>query len=468
MMRFHSRKWKLYCLWLLCLIVAMLYLQISCIFHQTKQTPCMVNDAMMENGNVETNNKPNVSSGLLNATHRLDIILKDIRKNGNNKDSISKLDEILSENRLIFSGIRENQSSRTEQQDIMFYKKIVSNIYNGTKGLNKYRVKNAVHNMLTGALNKDPSDNITGEYRNKWQMLNNIQTQHDHPMKLLTFPSINPCRNDTSVAVFVLSTVNNTQERYGIRTTWGSVAKSNTWPPERKLNRKISIVFVTAKSRDSKIDNNNIQLEASKHGDIIHGDFIDDYRNLTLKSILVLKYASLYCKHVPYLVKSDDDMFVDVPHLLTLLFGNNVSTASNTTVFNRSMIGACIDTPYVVRTGKWNTPFGLYPFNRYPKYLSGTLYVISMDIVPELQTLSTFIPLIQIEDVYVTGILGKVVNATHICKNYQFSYFTEPLPTICDVAYHKKIAYTKFTVKCMKLTWFKLKRGLCSSNPMNI
>ena len=43
--------------------------------------------------------------------------------------------------------------------------------------------------------------------------------------------------------------------------------------------------------------------------------FQDIYYNLTLKTVMGLKWSSIYCSQVKYVMKTDDDIFVNVPLL---------------------------------------------------------------------------------------------------------------------------------------------------------
>ncbi|NXO91862.1 B3GT4 galactosyltransferase, partial [Certhia brachydactyla] len=57
------------------------------------------------------------------------------------------------------------------------------------------------------------------------------------------------------------------------------------------------------------------------HGDILQGDFGDVYSNLTLKTLLLLRWARSCCAAAPFLLKADDDVFVNVPAIATYLSG---------------------------------------------------------------------------------------------------------------------------------------------------
>ena len=53
--------------------------------------------------------------------------------------------------------------------------------------------------------------------------------------------------------------------------------------------------------------------------DILQWDFLDTYRNLTIKSILALRWAAYSCREAAYVVEMDDDVFLHTPNLVRLL-----------------------------------------------------------------------------------------------------------------------------------------------------
>ncbi|NXX72580.1 B3GT4 galactosyltransferase, partial [Spizella passerina] len=59
--------------------------------------------------------------------------------------------------------------------------------------------------------------------------------------------------------------------------------------------------------------------ESRQHGDILQGDFADSYANLTRKTLLLLRWARACCAAAPFLLKADDDVFVNVPAVATYL-----------------------------------------------------------------------------------------------------------------------------------------------------
>ncbi len=46
-----------------------------------------------------------------------------------------------------------------------------------------------------------------------------------------------------------------------------------------------------------------IEEEHKQYGDIIQGDFMEAYKNLTLKGIMALKWISQYCRQAGFTIK---------------------------------------------------------------------------------------------------------------------------------------------------------------------
>ena len=52
--------------------------------------------------------------------------------------------------------------------------------------------------------------------------------------------------------------------------------------------------------------------ENNKHGDIVQGDFLDTYHNLSYKAIMGSLWVSEFCNQAEFVVTTDDDMFIDL------------------------------------------------------------------------------------------------------------------------------------------------------------
>ena len=120
-----------------------------------------------------------------------------------------------------------------------------------------------------------------------------------------------PCNDiHLSVSLFILSAARSQGKYYEKR-----VAVRDTWAQDMK-NYGISHYFVVALNRNQTI-NTELRREADTYGDILQFGFIDDYHNLTLKAISILRWIQTKCLHSTYILKTDDDVMVNVRQLST-------------------------------------------------------------------------------------------------------------------------------------------------------
>ena len=60
-----------------------------------------------------------------------------------------------------------------------------------------------------------------------------------------------------------------------------------------------------------------LEEESSKHGDLVQGDFLDTYHNLSYKEIMGNLWISEFCEQAEFVVKTDDDQFIDLYEVTT-------------------------------------------------------------------------------------------------------------------------------------------------------
>jgi len=111
--------------------------------------------------------------------------------------------------------------------------------------------------------------------------------------------------------LFLLVYVHSTPERYVQR-----LLLRQTWAKPRLYDLDIRLAFfIGRRSRDPVLDE-AVRLEAGQFGDIVQPDFEDSYRNLTVKAMSALQWISRYCNQTRYVMKTDDDAFVNMRALL--------------------------------------------------------------------------------------------------------------------------------------------------------
>ncbi|GAB0093876.1 beta-1,3-galactosyltransferase 1 [Sergentomyia squamirostris] len=187
---------------------------------------------------------------------------------------------------------------------------------------------------------------------------------------------------------------------------------------------RIKVFFLLGQTPSNETQS-QIVVESEISQDIIQENFLDSYNNLTLKSVMLLKWVKNNClKRVQFVMKCDDDVFLNVPNLLHVLMGGIVpvyndslpfydltslmATRKHTAVVEpkRLLMGFlfCRAKPISDVTSKWYSPIYMYSGTTYPNYLSGPGYVMSTDTLAELYSTSLKTPLFHMEDIFITGI----------------------------------------------------------------
>ncbi|XP_050359216.1 uncharacterized protein LOC126779282 [Nymphalis io] len=175
------------------------------------------------------------------------------------------------------------------------------------------------------------------------------------------------------------------------------------------MNVDFKLVFLLglpSQDNDTEIQE-KIEEEVEKYGDVIQEGFIDSYNNLTLKSIMMLKWVTNNCNEsVRYILKTDDDMYVNVPNLIENL--RNRSKVHDSTKGQEQeylLIGdlICGARPVQDVGSKWYSPRYMYGGRVYPRYLSGTGYALSAGAARALYAAALRTSYFHLEDIYITG-----------------------------------------------------------------
>lgn len=108
------------------------------------------------------------------------------------------------------------------------------------------------------------------------------------------------------LVVIIASRPTNFKNRMVIRNTWGRSVDST------------KVVFMIGESSDVAIVQ-KIQNESQIYGDIMQGNFVDAYRNMTYKHVMGMKWVVHHCPMAKYILKTDDDMVVNSHELRRFL-----------------------------------------------------------------------------------------------------------------------------------------------------
>ncbi|KAK7091502.1 beta-1,3-galactosyltransferase 5-like [Littorina saxatilis] len=190
------------------------------------------------------------------------------------------------------------------------------------------------------------------------------------------------------MVIVILTTHGAVDRRQAIRDTWASVTRNNT--------AHIRHVFLLGRVKDER-SMKSAHEEQARHGDIIMYDFMDSYSNLTLKTLTAMRWATRFCGNARFLLKADDDMWINVPNLL------NIARRENATL-HTAVGGACRfnEQPIRSKNSKWYASVKAYPEKTYPGFCSGTTYVTSLNVARHVISVSPHVPFFYLEDVYVS------------------------------------------------------------------
>ncbi|XDA72613.1 hypothetical protein R6Z07F_002893 [Ovis aries] len=237
----------------------------------------------------------------------------------------------------------------------------------------------------------------------------NIRTRPINPHSfefLINEPS--KCEKNIPFLVILISTTHKEFDaRQAIRETWGD---ENNFK-----GIKIATLFLLGKNADPVL-NQMVEQESQIFHDIIVEDFIDSYHNLTLKTLMGMRWVATFCSKAKYVMKTDSDIFVNMDNLIYKLL--KPSTKPRRRYF----------TGYVINGGpirdvrsKWYMPRDLYPDSNYPPFCSGTGYIFSADVAELIYKTSLHTRLLHLEDVYVGLCLRKL--GIHPFQNSGFNHW---------------------------------------------
>ncbi|KAM4745682.1 beta-1,3-galactosyltransferase 2-like [Anableps anableps] len=172
-----------------------------------------------------------------------------------------------------------------------------------------------------------------------------------------------------------------------------------------------------------------LEKESQQHADIIQINFMDSYQNLTIKTMMMMKWLADHCPNASYAMKVDSDIFVNVFHLIQRLRSSpRVGFITGSVIWDGS--------PRRDPSSKWFLSKELYHEDSFPPYVSGAGYVFSTDLATRISWASRFVRVIPLEDVYV-GLCLRVLGVRPV---YSYS-----LPLFRNLFEIRKLEYDRCT-----------------------
>ncbi|KAL9928932.1 uncharacterized protein ACN427_008593 isoform 2-T3 [Glossina fuscipes fuscipes] len=209
-------------------------------------------------------------------------------------------------------------------------------------------------------------------------------------------------KNGTKVKLLILitSALEHFDARLAIRQSWGHYGE----------RRDVSIAFVLGRTADANV-NKQLTEENSIYGDLIRGHYIDSYNNLTLKTISSLEWVDQHCQKATFILKTDDDMFINVSKLLFFLDNH---AKDKKTIYGRL---AKKWKPIRNKKSKYYVSPGQFGAAVFPPFTTGPAYVMTRDIVHDVYVQALRQVYFKLEDVFTTGIVAQQLGIKRVHIN---------------------------------------------------
>lgn len=254
-----------------------------------------------------------------------------------------------------------------------------------------------------------------------------------HDFSYVITPNRSCSNREVELVICVPISESNYEGRAVIRNTWGSYANNTS-------NKALLVFFLGSKlTKHNSTKQRDLLEESLTYGDILQENYIDSYSNLSLKSVSILKWVSQFCPQTKFIVKADDDMYVNIPFLIKTLR----ERASDKSVPSAFVIGTLQVNAHPIRSpsSKWYTPLSMFRENAYPNYVSGTTYAMTSDAAYLLYEASLRVPLFWLEDIYITGLCARKAGV----DVYNSGYFTYGKPKASGCVFRQHISGHRYS-----------------------
>ncbi|KAK3604048.1 hypothetical protein CHS0354_004732 [Potamilus streckersoni] len=207
----------------------------------------------------------------------------------------------------------------------------------------------------------------------------------------------NICRDvkNLTFLIMVHTAVPHFIQRQELRETWAN--------PRLLKSHSSRILFLVGRTENETVQR-SLETESKQFQDIVQGDFIDDYHNLTHKGVLGYRWITEYCQNAKFILKIDDDVFVNIFRVIhTLLPIFKKGERKIACRLNKRVI--------MYRQGKFAVDPDYFPgLNYFPlTYCPGPFVLMPMSIVPEMFEAAKTVPFHWIDDFYLFGVLPNEI-----------------------------------------------------------
>ncbi|EDV20559.1 uncharacterized protein TRIADDRAFT_4685, partial [Trichoplax adhaerens] len=210
------------------------------------------------------------------------------------------------------------------------------------------------------------------------------------------------CTSQAIVMLVINSKPENFELRKAIRRSWGNGKRfTEIYGAPNAWRVIFSIGSTGIQDGDAQL-----QAEYKQYQDLLLGDFVDNERNMSRKTLMGIHWSYIYCQPL-FLYKGNDNAFVNAPRMfeflgwliirrkLSRLWHGQVEHDWRFHVPNRDPY----DPKYASKVE--------FPGNYYPPFFQGYGTVMSRDVARDLIIASDSVPLLQCSDGIYLGLLAR-------------------------------------------------------------
>jgi len=256
----------------------------------------------------------------------------------------------------------------------------------------KERVKS---NMIAAAVDKNSPD-----FKSVMEYNKNFSPHITQDLFVEGYAEAHPelCAEDDDIllSILIISSPSHLKQREAIRATWGRQGLEGT-------GLVVGFMVGQSEEEDTRV---KVQEESILHGDVIINKMSDLYENLSLKTLSAFSWILKFCPQTKFILKVDDDMFVQVERLLTLVRElENDSTRKKVILGNISRGWKPVRNP----ESKYFISPAQYDGEKYPAFATGPSYLLSKEAVKPICEAALDHKYIHLEDVFLTGVVAEEV-----------------------------------------------------------
>ena len=155
-------------------------------------------------------------------------------------------------------------------------------------------------------------------------------------------------------------------------------------------------MFLIGRTNNSVLDG-LIRQEAKFYQDVVFGNFPDTYKNLYRKMVLSVEWPEKFCPGARYILKTDEDCYVNVPGMITWL---ETDVERGFRADDKLYAGAVNlnKEPDRDPSSQYFVSKKEYPGISYPPYVAGGGYIFSGTLLPMLAQSIEKVRLFPVED----------------------------------------------------------------------